>query len=54
MITDSRKPFLRVMGELWVPMLSILASVLAVSWIDLQYHLEDFEFPIAIVTVLAR
>ncbi len=52
MITDSPKPFLRVLGELWLPMLPILAYVLAVSWIDLQYHLEDFEFPIAILTVL--
>lgn len=40
------------MRDLWLPMLPIAAYVLAVSWLDLQYHLEEFNFPVAIVTVL--
>ena len=33
-------------------MLPIVTYVLVISWLDLQYHLEDFEFPVSIVTVL--
>lgn len=41
-----------MVGELWLPMLPIIGYVLLVSWIDIAYHLEEYEFPIAILGVL--
>ena len=52
MVTDSSRPFWSLLGDLWLPMLPIAAYVLAISWLDLQFHLEEFNFPVAIVTVL--
>lgn len=40
------------MAETLLPLLPIAAYVLFVSLLDLQYHLEEYNFPIAIVTVL--
>lgn len=52
MLTESSKPFWSLLGELWVPVLPVVAYVLGISWLDLQYHLEDFDFPVSIITVL--
>ncbi|TWT78957.1 Bestrophin, RFP-TM, chloride channel [Planctomycetes bacterium CA13] len=52
MITDSSRLVWRVIGEVRLPMLPILGYVLLVSWVDLRYHLEAFDFPIAILSVL--
>jgi putative membrane protein len=40
------------MAETLFPLLPIAVYVLFISLLDLQYHLEDYNFPIAIVTVL--
>jgi putative membrane protein len=40
------------MAETLLPLLPIAAYVLFISLLDLQYHLEEYNFPIAIVTAL--
>lgn len=52
MVTESSRPYLRIIGELWLPMLPVSVYVFMISWLDLQYHLEEFEFPVAIVSVV--
>ncbi|WP_404309040.1 bestrophin family protein [Neorhodopirellula lusitana] len=52
MITDTSRTTWRMVGELWWPMLPIIGYVLVVSWVDLAYHLEVYEFPISILGVL--
>ena len=52
MVTDSSRPFWKLLGETCLPLLPIIVYVVAISLLDLQYHLEDFNFPVAIVTVL--
>ncbi|EMI53399.1 bestrophin family protein [Rhodopirellula sallentina] len=52
MIVGGSRVQWRIVGELWRPMLLITVYVLVVSWIDLSYHLEDYEFPISIVGIL--
>jgi len=38
--------------ELWLPGLAIFIYVLVICGLDLQFHLEDYNFPVPIVTVL--
>lgn len=52
MVVDSPRPFWSLVGGLWLPLLPIIAYVLLISWLDLQFHFEEFNFPVAIVTVL--
>jgi len=52
MIIDSPRSFWKLLRETCLPLLPIIAYILAISWLDLQYHFEEFNFPIAIVTVL--
>lgn len=53
MVTNSfKQPLLLLFREAWVHLLLIGGYVLAFSWLDLRYHLEDFNFPVPIVTVL--
>ena len=51
MVIKSIKPFLGLFAELWLPVLPVVAYVLAVSWLDLQFHLEEFNFPATLITV---
>jgi putative membrane protein len=41
-----------LLRELFVPLLAIAIYVTIISWLDLQYHLEEYNFPSAIVTLL--
>lgn len=52
MVINSYKPFWSVLRSLWPSMLPIIVYVLAVSLADLQYHLEDFNFPVPILTIM--
>ncbi len=53
MITTSfRRPFSIMLRDLMRPMIPILAYILVVSWLDIQFHLEDYNFPITLVAVL--
>ncbi len=52
MVTNSSRPFWGILCELWLAMLPIVAYVLVISWLDLQFHLEEYNFPLSIVMVL--
>lgn len=52
MVIDSSRSFWKLLRETCLPLLPIIAYILAISWLDRQYHFEEFNFPIAIVTVL--
>lgn len=40
------------MRELWWPLLPVVIYVGVISWLDLQFHLEDYNFPVSIVAIL--
>ena len=53
MVTNSfRQPFAILLQELWRPLIPILGYVLIVSWLDIQFHLENYNFPVTLVAVL--
>lgn len=52
-VVNSSKAIWKLLAELVLPLLPIVAYVLFVTLLDLQYHLEDYNFPIAVVTALA-
>ena len=53
MVTNSfRQPFRMLLGDLWRPLVPILSYILVVSWLDIQFHLEDFNFPVPVVAIL--
>ena len=52
MVVNSYRPIWRMIRGLWLPMLPIVCYVLLISWADIQYHLEVYNFPFAVITVL--
>lgn len=52
MVIDSYKPFAKMAAELWLPMLVTFLYLLVIVGLDLQFHLEIYNFPIAIVGVM--
>jgi putative membrane protein len=52
MVTNPFRSSFRLVRELWLHLLPIVAYVFVISWLDLQYHLEDMNFPVPIVAVL--
>jgi putative membrane protein len=52
MIINSYKPFWGLAGELSLHLVPILVYVLMVCGLDLQFHLEQFNFPVSIVGIL--
>lgn len=52
MVIDSIKPFQVMLAGLMWPLLPIAAYAFGISLLDLQYHLEDYNFPVTIVTLV--
>lgn len=52
MVINSYKPFLNMTREIWPHLLLSFVYVTCISALDLQYHLEVFNFPVPIVAVL--
>ena len=52
MVIDSHRPFWSLVAGLWPHLLPVGLYVSLISWLDLQYHFEQFNFPVAIVTAL--
>ncbi len=53
MITGSNKPFLGVLKTLRNHTVIIGLYVCGIAWLDLQYHLESYNFPVAVVVAPA-
>ncbi len=52
MVTNSfRTPFLMLLQRLRWYLLPIVAYVSVVSWLDIQFHLEEYNFPVSLVAV---
>lgn len=52
MVINSYKPLWGMVLGLWPSMLPITLYIVAVTWADLQYHLEDYNFPVPVLAVL--
>ncbi len=53
MVTNSfRQPLKMLLRDLWRPLIPILAYILCVCWLDVQFHLENYNFPVTLVAVL--
>jgi putative membrane protein len=52
MVINSYKPFFEMVRELWPPFLAIFVYLLVICGLDLQFHLEIYNFPVAIVAVI--
>ncbi len=52
MVVSSYKPFLRLIRELLLHLVPVLVYVLIICGLDLQFHLEIYNFPVAIVAIL--
>lgn len=53
MVTNSfRQPFRMLLGDLWRPLVPILSYILVISWLDIQFHLEEYNFPVSVVAIL--
>lgn len=52
MADASRKSAWHLFRSLWIHFLPIIIYILVISWADLQYHLENYNFPVPIVTVI--
>ena len=53
MVIESYKPFVGLFRELLVHMVLISLYATAISWLDVQYHLEVYNFPVPIVVATA-
>ena len=52
MVVHSYKPFWHMLRELWWPLLPASTYLVVVSLLDLRFHLEEFNFPVAIVAIM--
>ena len=52
MVINSYRPFWGLIGELLLHLVPILVYVLVICGLDLQFHLEKFNFPVSIVAIL--
>lgn len=53
MLTNSvRKPLTILARDLRVPLIPIVGYILVISWLDIQFHLEDYNFPVTVVAVM--
>ncbi len=52
MVVNSYRPLWSILRELWVYLLPVIAYELAISWLDIRYHLETFNFPVPILAIL--
>ena len=53
MVTRSYTPILKIVRNLKFHLLVITIYAVAVSWLDIQYHLENYNFPVSIVVATA-